>query len=107
MTAEECKQLIVDNLRGVPNFPKPGILFWDVTTLLLDAKVFQATIDAFVARYKDMKIDVVAGRLQLSRSVYCMVSPPRNVLCLHPAVPLSCACAMKYRMHLLSDGLSL
>lgn len=65
MTAAEAKQLIVDNLRGVPNFPKPGILFWDVTTLLLDAKVFQATIDAFVDRYKDIKIDVVAGALLL------------------------------------------
>ena len=61
MTAAEAKQLIQDNLRGIPDFPKPGILFWDVTTLLLDAKVFQATIDTFADRYKDMKIDVVAG----------------------------------------------
>nr|BCU09066.1 adenine phosphoribosyltransferase [Ulva prolifera] len=41
--------------------PLPGILFWDVTTLLLDPKVFQATTDAFAKRYKDQKIDVVAG----------------------------------------------
>jgi adenine/guanine phosphoribosyltransferase-like PRPP-binding protein len=60
MTAE-AKQLVLDNLRGIPDFPKPGILFWDVTTLLLDAKVFQATIDAFVEQYKDKKIDVIAG----------------------------------------------
>jgi adenine phosphoribosyltransferase len=43
------------------DFPKKGILFWDVTTILLNVHAFQATIDLFVERYKDMKIDVVAG----------------------------------------------
>lgn len=70
MSDPEVSKLIADNLRGIPDFPKPGILFWDVTTLLLDPKVFQATIDAFTKRYKDKKIDVVAGarhdRLQLT-----------------------------------------
>lgn len=44
------------------DFPKKGILFWDVTTILLNPKAFQATTDLFVERYKDMKIDVVAGK---------------------------------------------
>lgn len=67
MTDAEVSKLIADNLRGIPDFPKPGILFWDVTTLLLDAKVFQATIDAFAKRYQDMKIDVVAGACYIAR----------------------------------------
>lgn len=63
MSDAEVSKLIADNLRGIPDFPKPGILFWDVTTLLLDPKVFQATTDAFTKRYKDQKIDIVAGAL--------------------------------------------
>lgn len=41
--------------------PCAGILFWDVTSLLLDATAFKYCIELFTARYKDMKIDVVAG----------------------------------------------
>lgn len=70
MSDAEVSKLIADNLRGIPDFPKPGILFWDVTTLLLDPKVFQTTIDAFAKRYQEKNIDVVAGarhgRLQLT-----------------------------------------
>jgi len=49
------------SIRGIPDFPKPGILFWDVTTLMLDVEAFQHTIDLLVERYRDQKIDVVAG----------------------------------------------
>mmetsp|Transcript_16052 Transcript_16052/g.28549 ORF Transcript_16052/g.28549 Transcript_16052/m.28549 type:complete len:180 (-) Transcript_16052:381-920(-) len=59
--ADERKQMIADSIRGIPDFPKPGILFWDVTTLMLQHSAFQATIDMFYDRYKDQKIDVVAG----------------------------------------------
>jgi hypothetical protein len=59
--AEQKKQLIADSIRGIPDFPKPGILFWDVTTLMLDPKAFQASIDLFVERYKGMNITTVAG----------------------------------------------
>ncbi|KAJ7562068.1 hypothetical protein O6H91_03G054100 [Diphasiastrum complanatum] len=48
-------------IRVIPDFPKPGILFRDVTTLLLDHQAFKDSIDIFVERYKDLKIDVVAG----------------------------------------------
>ena len=61
MCDAQQKQLIADSIRGIPDFPKKGILFWDVTTLMLDSKVFQATIDAFVERYADQQIDAVAG----------------------------------------------
>ncbi|KAM7256454.1 hypothetical protein ACFE04_012195 [Oxalis oulophora] len=48
-------------IRVVPNFPKPGIMFQDITTLLLDHKAFKDTVDIFVDRYRDMNISVVAG----------------------------------------------
>lgn len=41
-----------------------GIMFWDVTTLLLDHKAFKDTIDIFVERYQDQKIDVIVGELE-------------------------------------------
>ncbi|KAG0462183.1 hypothetical protein HPP92_020659 [Vanilla planifolia] len=52
---------IVSTIREVPNFPKPGIMFKDITTLLLDHKAFKNTVDLFVERYTGMGIDVVAG----------------------------------------------
>ncbi|CDP13534.1 unnamed protein product [Coffea canephora] len=54
-------QAISDAIRVIPHFPKPGIMFQDITTLLLNHKVFKDTVDIFVDRYKDMDISVVAG----------------------------------------------
>ncbi|KAL3528881.1 hypothetical protein ACH5RR_008203 [Cinchona calisaya] len=54
-------QGISDAIRVVPHFPKKGIMFQDITTLLLDHKAFKDTIDIFVERYRDMAISVVAG----------------------------------------------
>jgi hypothetical protein len=52
---------IASAIRVIPDFPKPGIMFQDITTLLLDTKAFRDTIDLFVERYKDKEISVVAG----------------------------------------------
>ncbi|XP_073047849.1 adenine phosphoribosyltransferase 4-like [Primulina eburnea] len=52
---------IQSTIRVVPNFPKPGIMFQDITTLLLDPKSFKDTVDLFVERYKSKNISVVAG----------------------------------------------
>ncbi|KAK6115995.1 hypothetical protein DH2020_008264 [Rehmannia glutinosa] len=52
---------ISSSIRVIPDFPKPGIMFQDITTLLLDPKAFKDTIDLFVERYKDKNINVVAG----------------------------------------------
>ncbi|KAL6296671.1 hypothetical protein ACE6H2_004813 [Prunus campanulata] len=54
-------QAISEAIRVVPHFPKPGIMFQDITTLLLDHKAFKHTVDIFVDRYRDMDISVVAG----------------------------------------------
>lgn len=65
-TTEQKQQIISDAIRGIPDFPKPGILFWDVTTLLLNPQAFQLAIDLLVERYRDQKIDVVAGMVKVA-----------------------------------------
>jgi adenine phosphoribosyltransferase len=54
---EHLKQLI----RHVPDFPKPGILFYDITTLLRDAGGLATLIDALAEHYAGTKIDQVVG----------------------------------------------
>ena len=48
-------------IRDVPDFPKPGILFKDITTLLKDGDSFVAAIDGLLAKIGENKIDVVVG----------------------------------------------
>lgn len=48
-------------IREVPDFPKPGINFYDITTLLQDAAGLRAVIDALGAAYEGKGIDIVAG----------------------------------------------
>jgi len=48
-------------IRNIPDFPKPGILFRDITTLLKDKSAFKAAIDALVDKYKGKKIDTVVA----------------------------------------------
>ena len=49
------------HIRNVPDFPKAGILFYDITTLLRDREGFQRTVDMLSAPYRDQGIDVVVG----------------------------------------------
>jgi adenine phosphoribosyltransferase len=48
-------------IRHVPDFPKPGILFYDITTLLQDAAGFRAAIDSLAVPFTDKGIDLVVG----------------------------------------------
>jgi adenine phosphoribosyltransferase len=50
-----------DYIRDVPDFPKPGILFKDITPLLADARAFQATVDRLAEHFEGRKIDAVAA----------------------------------------------
>jgi adenine phosphoribosyltransferase len=52
---------IKSKIRTVPHWPKQGIMFRDITTLLKDAQGFKETIDLLHDRYKDKKIDKVIG----------------------------------------------
>ena len=48
-------------IRTVPHFPKHGIMFRDITTLLQNSNAFSFVVDEFYERYKDAKVDIVAG----------------------------------------------
>ncbi len=48
-------------IRTIPDYPKPGIMFRDITTLLGDARAFRQTVDELVQPWAGMKIDKVAG----------------------------------------------
>jgi adenine phosphoribosyltransferase len=57
MLKDDVKRLI----RTIPDYPKPGIMFRDVTTLMRDAAGFKSTVTALAAPFKGQKIDAVAG----------------------------------------------
>jgi adenine phosphoribosyltransferase len=48
-------------IRDVPDFPKKGVVFKDITPVLADPKLLRQVVDAFVARWKDQRIDRVVG----------------------------------------------
>ena len=55
------KELLLANLREIPDFPIPGILFYDVTTLFKSAECIQEMLDALYELYKDKGITKVVG----------------------------------------------
>src|SRR5437773_3414210 len=57
MSAEELRAKI----REIPDFPKPGILFYDITTLLKDGAAFREAIDLMLEPYAGEKVDIVVG----------------------------------------------
>ncbi len=57
LSISELKELV----RTIPNFPHDGIMFRDITTLLSDARGFEAVIDHLATRYEGAQIDYIAG----------------------------------------------
>ena len=57
MSAEDLRAKI----REIPDFPKPGILFYDITTLLKDAAAYREAIDLMLEPYRDEHVDLVVG----------------------------------------------
>lgn len=54
-------EILIKNLREIPDFPKPGILFYDVTTLFKNPECLQAMLDELYEMYKDRGITKVVG----------------------------------------------
>ena len=52
---------LIDSIRTIPDYPKPGIMFRDITTLLGDARAFRQAVDELVQPFAGRKIDKVAG----------------------------------------------
>jgi adenine phosphoribosyltransferase len=57
MSAEDLRAKI----REIPDFPKPGILFYDITTLLKDAGAYREAIDLMLAPFRDLGVEAVVG----------------------------------------------
>lgn len=57
MSVEDLRKRI----REIPDFPKPGILFYDITTLLKDAAAYREAIDLMLEPYRGVKVDLVVG----------------------------------------------
>ncbi|MBX9908877.1 MAG: adenine phosphoribosyltransferase [Beijerinckiaceae bacterium] len=52
---------LADSIRAIPDYPKPGIVFRDITTLLGDARAFRRTVDELVQPFAGLKIAKIAG----------------------------------------------
>src|SRR6187401_2849093 len=61
MTAGVFQNDLREAIRSIPDYPKPGIVFRDITTLLGDARAFRRAVDEMVQPWAGMKIDKVAG----------------------------------------------
>ncbi|QQS49053.1 MAG: adenine phosphoribosyltransferase [Acidobacteriota bacterium] len=61
MTSNNIEQELKKLIRHVPDFPKPGILFYDITTLLKDPYGLRTVIDRMTERFKGERIDTVIG----------------------------------------------
>ncbi len=52
---------LIDSIRKIPDYPKPGILFYDITTMIGNKEIFCELIQSLAERYKHRDIDFVAG----------------------------------------------
>ncbi len=68
--------LIKNAIRDVPDFPKPGILFKDITPLLSNAEAFKETINVLTSRYADKNIDLILG-VEARGFILALLSPMR------------------------------
>jgi len=57
----EEKEIILNSIRDIPDFPKPGIIFKDITTLLSNPKAFNTLMTHLENRYKSYNLDYIAG----------------------------------------------
>ena len=72
----ELTELVLDNLREIPDFPEPGVLFRDITPLLANGEAFATLIDGLAGHYRG-RIDAVAGleptAMEQDASLFCFV----------------------------------
>ena len=61
MDATPIGMLLRERIADVPNFPRPGIVFKDITPILFDPAAFRGAVDAIVARWEDHGVDVILG----------------------------------------------
>lgn len=88
-------------IRDIPDFPKPGILFKDITPLLSHPEAFKASLKMFEDRYRDRKIDAIAA----AEARGFLFAAPLAVALNKPLVPLRKPGKLPYRTHSLQYDL--
>ena len=61
MLSDQDKQELLGSIRNIPDYPKPGVQFKDITTLLNNPKQFARLIDGLAERYQPFELDYIAG----------------------------------------------
>jgi adenine phosphoribosyltransferase len=92
---------LANYIRDIPDFPKPGILFKDITPLLNDPVAFQETIDRFIDHFQRQPIDAVAA----AEARGFLFAAPLALLMKKPLVPLRKPGKLPYRTHRLQYDL--
>ena len=59
--SQKERDFLIQSIRVIPNFPKEGIIFRDITTLLNDTKALSFLLKHLEDRYKDMNLDFIVG----------------------------------------------
>src|SRR5437588_8532717 len=88
-------------IRDIPDFPKPGILFKDITPLLANPEAFQASLRVFAERYSQRKIDAIAA----AEARGFLFAAPLAYLMNKPLVPLRKPGKLPYQTHKLQYDL--
>jgi adenine phosphoribosyltransferase len=88
-------------IRDIPDFPKPGILFKDITPLLAEPQAFQESIDRLAAHYRDHQLDTVAA----AEARGFLFAAPLALVLRKPLVPLRKPGKLPYRTHALQYDL--
>jgi adenine phosphoribosyltransferase len=84
-------------IRDIPDFPKPGIIFKDITPLLAEPRAFQEAIDRLCARYRDRPIDAVAA----AEARGFLFAAPMALAFKKPLIPLRKPGKLPYRTYSL------
>ncbi len=58
---QEQKEFLLNSIRDIPDFPKPGIIFKDITTLLNNKEAYKFLMDHLEAKYKGLNLDYIVG----------------------------------------------
>jgi adenine phosphoribosyltransferase len=88
-------------IRNIPDFPKPGIQFKDITPLLAEPRAFQEAIDLFSAHYRGRDLDAVAA----AEARGFLFAAPLALALQKPLVPLRKPGKLPYRTHALQYDL--
>ena len=59
--SKEDEKIILASIRDIPNFPKEGIIFKDITTLMSNPEAFKLLMDHLERKYRDYNLDAIAG----------------------------------------------